>query len=126
MGAEMDQPACFEHYNAAWNEREIERIAGHLDQAVSDDVVFIDPANQVVGRDELLAMIVKARQELPTADYLLVSGIDGHHGRYRYLWEARLDGAVLTPGMDVTRVGDDGRIAMIEGFFGDFPALPTL
>ena len=115
-----DVPESFRHYLAAWNEADPARVRAHLDRSVRDDVLFVDPVNTTSTIDELEAMIRAAREEMPTAEYALVSGIDGHHGRFRYRWEVRLDGAVLTPGMDVATVDDDALICRIDGFFGDF------
>jgi SnoaL-like domain len=115
-----DVPESFHHYLAAWNEPDPELIRAHLDRSVRDDVLFVDPVNTTTSIDELEAMIRAAREEMPTASYVLTSEIDGHHGRFRYRWEVRLDGAVLMPGMDVTTVDDDQLIGRIDGFFGDF------
>ena len=116
-------PESFTHYNAAWNERDPERIRGHLDKSVTHDVLFVDPAHTTVGPDALEAMIREARAAMPTGEYRLVSGIDGHNRRYRYRWEVHRDGQLLMPGMDVTTVDDNGRIERIDGFFGDFAPL---
>lgn len=114
-------PETLVHYSAAWNEPDPDRIAGHLALAVTDEVLFVDPANVTRGPAELEAMIRTARREMPGAEYRVVSGVDGHHGRFRYLWQVVVDGKVVMPGMDVTTVADDGRIERIDGFFGDFP-----
>ena len=115
-----DVPESFHHYLAAWNEPDLDRIRAHLDLSVRGDVLFVDPVNTTTTIDELEAMIRAAREEMPTANYALASAIDGHHGRFRYRWEVRIDGAVLMPGMDVATVDDDHLIGRIDGFFGDF------
>ncbi len=120
-----DIPESFFHYLAAWNEADTARVRAHLERSVAPDVLFIDPANTTRGIDELEAMIVRARQERPTAAYLRTSGVDGHNRRYRYRWEVHIDGKLAVPGMDVTNVDEEGRIVQIDGFFGDFPALET-
>ena len=38
-------PEALDHMLAAWNERDPERIRGHLNQALSEDVEFCDPQN---------------------------------------------------------------------------------
>ena len=116
-------PDSFVHYLAAWNERDVSRIAGHLAASVTDDVEFVDPANQVIGPAAIEAMMVEARTgPMPDADYVIASGIDGHNRRYRYRWEVQVAGEVLVTGMDVTTVDEAGRIERIDGFFGDFPS----
>jgi nuclear transport factor 2 (NTF2) superfamily protein len=116
-------PPSLLRYNQAWNERDPERIVGHLSMAVSDDVLFVDPAHTTIGRHALASMIRTAREAMPDATYQLASGIDGHNRRFRYRWVADLGDGVPLPGMDVTTVDDDGRIERIDGFFGDFPPL---
>lgn len=116
-----DPPASFAHYLAAWNEPDPDQIREHLDRAVTADVAFIDPANVTAGPDELETMISEARSSMPSAEYRVVSGTDGHHGRFRYRWEVWVNGDLLMPGMDVTTVDESNRIERIDGFFGDFP-----
>jgi len=118
-----DVPESFFHYLAAWNEADPARVRAHLEKSVTPDVLFVDPANTTRGIDELEAMIVRARRERPTASYHRSSGVDGHNGRFRYLWEVHVDGTLALPGMDVTTVDSAGRIRQIDGFFGGFPAL---
>jgi hypothetical protein len=117
-------PASFVHYLAAWNERDPEQIRGHLDRAVSSDVVFADPANHTVGVVELEALIRSAHHGLPQAVYRRVSGVDGGHDyRYRYRWEVWIDGEPAVKGMDCTTVDEEGRITRLDGFFGEFPPI---
>ena len=116
-------PESFFHYLAAWNEPDVSQVRGHLERSVAPEVLFVDPANTTRGIDALEKMIVEARHERPTASYHRTSGVDGHNLRYRYLWEVRVDGKHLIPGMDVTTTDDAGRIVQIDGFFGEFPAL---
>ena len=116
-------PESFFHYLAAWNEYDPTRVRPLLEKSVAPDVLFVDPAHTTRGVDELQAMILDAHRERPNASYVRVSGVDGHNLRYRYLWEVRLDGELLLPGMDVTTVDESGAILQIDGFFGEFPAL---
>lgn len=113
-------PASFAHYLAAWNERDVEKIRGHLELSLADDVTFIDPANQVSGIAAIETMICEARAAMD-ADYAVTTAIDGHNRRYRYRWEVRRTGQPPIPGMDVTTVNAAGLIERIDGFFGDFP-----
>ncbi|NIB39839.1 nuclear transport factor 2 family protein [Pseudomaricurvus alkylphenolicus] len=118
-----DFPESLVHYLAAWNELDTSKVREHLDRSCSPDVLFIDPANTTRNIDELEAMIIKGRVDRPTASYHRVSGVDGHNLRYRYLWEVRIGGDPLLPGMDVTTVNEEGKILQIDGFFGPFPEL---
>lgn len=118
-----DVPATFARYLAAWNEPDPERVGEVLAPAVSPDVLFVDPANTVEGVGPLAAHIREARVAMPTAEYRLVSGIDGHNRRYRYLWQVWNEGSLVIPGMDAVTVDAEGRLERIDGFFGDFPPL---
>jgi hypothetical protein len=120
-----EPPATFATYLEAWNEPDVARVRDHLERAVAPDVVFVDPANSTRGIDELETLIREARTSIPTGEYGLASGIDGHNDRYRYRWEVRIEGAVAVTGMDVTTVDEQGRLERIDGFFGDFPPLDT-
>lgn len=117
-----DIPSSFHDYLAAWNEPDVARIRERLERSVAAEVLFVDPANTTRGIDELETMIGQARRDRPGASYHRVSGVDGHNRRYRYLWEVRIDGQVVMPGMDVTTVDEGGAILQIDGFFGEFPA----
>jgi hypothetical protein len=110
-----DVPDSFAHYLAAWNEPDTTSIRAHLDRAVTADVLFVDPAHTTVDIDELEAMIHEARLGMPTADYRVVSEIDGHNRRYRYRWEVWVGDELLMPGMDVTTVDDEDRIIRVDG-----------
>jgi hypothetical protein len=117
-----DLPESLERYLMAWNERDPTEVAGRLAASVTPDVLFVDPAHQLVGPDAIEAMIIEARTgPLPDADYVLASGIDGRDRRFRYRWEFRVGDEVVMPGMDVTTVDDAGRIERIDGLFGDIP-----
>lgn len=117
---EVPHPA-FALYLAMWNERDPDRVRGHLDQAVTEDVLFVDPANVTRGRDEMEAMVLELLAGQPGASFEVASAYDGHHGRYRYRWNMRVDGALAVEGFDVTTVDDDGVIERIDGFFGPLP-----
>ena len=116
----MEIPECFGHYLAAWNEQDPGRIRGHLLSSLADDALFVDPANQVTGIDAIESLIREAHAAMD-AEYVRVSGIDGHNRRYRYLWEVRRSGQPPIPGMDVSTINAAGKIERIDGFFGDFP-----
>ena len=118
-------PDSLVSYLAAWNEMDPAKVRGHLDISCADDVLFIDPANTTRTIDELEKMIVQARAERPGATYNLASGVDGHNQRYRYLWDVKIGGQVVMPGMDVTTLNAEGKVVQIDGFFGNFPKLPA-
>ena len=120
-----NHPEALEHMLAAWNERDPERIRGHLDRALADDVVFCDPQNHVTGLDAFEAMVREFRKDLPEAVCARTTSLDTHHNLYRYEWSVSVNGEVMVPGFDVARVNDQGRVERIDGFFGPIPALES-
>jgi hypothetical protein len=118
-----DSPDALKHYLAMWNERDHERIRGHLDQCVADDCWWVDPLHQHRGRDALEANVREFRATYADAQLGLGSAIDSHNGRHRYEWVITTGGAagdpgdVLIRGFDVSTVNDSGLIDRVDGFF---------
>jgi hypothetical protein len=86
-------------------------------RAVGDDVEFIDPMKQLVGRDVLAAHIADVRSTYAGITFSPGGELDTHNGVLRAPWIAELDGAVILRGLDVDDVGPDGRLTRILGFF---------
>lgn len=116
----VSNPA-FDEMLAAWNERDLDRIRGHLDAALTDDVEFCDPQHHVTGRDAFEKMVRDFRTNLPDARCERASGIDSHHDRHRYAWNVYDGDKLVVPGFDVVQTADDGRVARVDGFFGPLP-----
>jgi hypothetical protein len=119
-----DHPATFDAMLAAWNERDSEKIRAHLDQALAPGVHFVDPSIVTRGIDEFERNVREFRKRLPDAICSRASGVDSHHGLYRYAWEIHQNGKLLVAGFDVAEADDTGRIAKVMGFFGPLPPLP--
>ena len=113
-----DAPDVLVTYMRMWNERDPEQIRSHLDAAVSDDCVWVDPLHQHVGRDALEANVREFRSQWPNADLGVGSNIDSHNGRHRYEWVIVNAGELMIRGFDVATVGDDGLLDRVDGFFG--------
>ena len=111
-------PAALVAYMAMWNERDPEAIRGHLDAAVNDDCLWIDPQHQHQGRDALEANVRSFRAGFPEAGLGVGSNIDGHNDRYRYEWVIVNEGKLLLRGFDVVTLDDAGLIERVDGFFG--------
>ena len=120
-----DLPAAFGHYLDMWNERDADRVRSHLDAAVSEDMLFVDPRDQHVGRDALHQNVRRFRRAFPDADFSIRSGIDGHNNRYRYEWRIAVGDVVVLDGFDVATVNNDGQIERVDGFFGPLPEKRT-
>ena len=117
----MSHPKAFDEVQAAWNARDPEQIRGHLDRALSESIVFVDPLYDITGRDAFEQMVRKLREDIPNVRTEISSGFNHHHDLWRYEWRVFDGDKLVTPGMDVTRVGADGLIERIDGFFGPIP-----
>lgn len=112
-------PQAMQHYLRMWNERDPERIRVHLDRAVSDACLWVDPQQAHTGRDALEANVRRFRSKFPDAELGLRSNVDHHHRRYRYEWKIEVEGEVLILGFDVMTLDDQGLVERVDGFFGD-------
>ena len=119
--AEIPKP--LERMLAMWNEHDLGKVRGYIDEIFTPEIVFIDPANSIVGRNDFEKMVREFRTRLPGAVCSHSSGFDEHHGLHRYHWEIHQDGQLLVSGFDVTQLDADGRISRVEGFFGSIPGL---
>lgn len=111
-------PDAFTHLLAAWNEPEPSCIRGHLDKALSPNILFADPANLTHGIDEFERMVRAFRAQAPGLQIERASGFNAHHDRYRYTWRAMLGDSEMGHGMDVAEIGEDGLVVRIDAFFG--------
>ena len=107
----------------AWNERDPEKVRAHLDNALADDVVFIDPSHSIVGLEAFEKMVREFRAQFPEAVCSRSSGVDSHHSLHRYSWEIHQDGKLLVPGFDVAELNPQGEVCRVEGFFGPLPPI---
>ena len=116
-----DPNAVYRDYLEAWNESDPARIRVLLNACVSDDVVFADPSQRVVGREALAQWIEATHNEFVGASYIQMSRVDGgHDDRYRVRWEVRVGTELLIEGMDFSTLNEQGLLCRIDGFFNDF------
>ena len=109
-------------YSAAWSEPDADKRRSLLIESWAEDGLYQDPASEAIGRDSLHALIGKVHARFPGARIELTSGVDAHHDRIRFAWRMVLaDGAVPVQGIDCGRIGADGRLTEIIGFFGAQP-----
>ena len=111
-------PEVLERMLAMWNERDPLQVRGYVDSVLSEDVIFIDPSNSITGRDAFEEMVKKFRAGAPEAVCRRASGVDGHHGLYRYHWEIHQGETLLIEGFDVAQIDASGQVCRVEGFFG--------
>jgi hypothetical protein len=119
-------------YAEAWNTPDATKRRELLDIGLSDDCSYTDPAYEVRGKEELADHIgrslsgeaydgLEAGARIP-----LSSGLDQHHGMFRFTWVLiePQEQQILLEGMDFVELAADGRLQRITGFFEAFPPIP--
>ena len=114
-------PAVLDQMLEMWNETDLTKIEASVAAIFSEDVVFIDPSNSIVGRKAFALMVKEFRTTFPDAFNSRSSGVDAHHGLHRYHWEIHRGDEILISGFDVTEVNEAGQVSRVEGFFGPMP-----
>lgn len=120
-----DHPQSFDHMLAAWNELDPSRIRGHLERALSPQVLFIDPSIETRGLDAFEANVRDFRAKYPDARCSRASGVDSHHHLHRYAWQIHRGDELFLPGFDVVETDEQGLVLRVEGFFGPLPPIPN-
>ena len=113
----------FDHMLAAWNESDPTLVRGHLQQALTQDVRFVDPSIDVTGINGFEANVHEVKSSLPGAVYSRTSGVDSQHGFHRYHWAIHQDGKLLIAGFDVVETDESGLVVCVIGFFGTVPEM---
>ncbi|OSQ45751.1 nuclear transport factor 2 family protein [Marivita geojedonensis] len=109
-------------YTDAWCEADGGARGALLEIAWAEDGLYQDPSGEAQGRDSLHAHIGRVQAQFPGARIELSTGVDRHHDRIRFGWQMVLeDGSIPVQGIDCGRVGADGRLTEIIGFFGAQP-----
>jgi hypothetical protein len=109
-------------YFAMWNETDPARRAELIERAWVSGGRYLDPRLQAEGHAALSAMVATVHEHFPGQKFRRLSGIDEHHGLVRFAWHlAAPDGKVTVAGLDVAELAPDGRLARVNGFFGDLP-----
>jgi hypothetical protein len=116
-------PDSFDHMLAAWNERDMNRVRGHLEAALTPDVTFIDPTIETHGLAQFERNVRDFRAKYPLAILRRASAVDSHHNLHRYSWEILIDGKVVLLGFDVAQTATDGKVCRVLGFFGPLTRL---
>ncbi len=111
-------PSSFDLMLAAWNERDLSKVRAMLEQALTPDVVFVDPTIVTHGIDEFEANVREFRGKYPIADIRRSTVVDSHHDLHRYGWEISAQGKVFLVGFDVTETNAEGKVCKVLGFFG--------
>lgn len=106
-------------YWTAWNENDLDRVCGHLDEAVTRHVEWNDPRDSFVGIDALEDAVRRLRTDKPQYRFVIASEIDCHNNRLRYRWDMVRNDRALMEGLDIITLDlTSGLIERVDGFFG--------
>jgi hypothetical protein len=106
-------------YTRAWSEPDYALRQKLLEQIWAEDGTYTDPTAHVAGRKALVDHIGAFFEQFPGAYFVVTSGIDSHHGKFRFTWRMVLaDGKVFGEGIDFGELNSDGKLHRIVGFFG--------
>lgn len=104
----------------AYGEPDRARRAGLLERVWSEDARLVDPPAVGAGRQGISALADGLQQQFAGHRFRRTSAVDTHNDVFRYSWElVSPDGTAVLSGLDVGRLGADGRLREIIGFFGD-------
>jgi hypothetical protein len=111
-------------YIAAWNETDPSRRRDIIAQTWSDDGSYLDSHRDSTGHAAIDAMISAVQQRYPGYRFRLSSGIEAHHDRVRFSWQA--GGTEQAPlffaGTDFAMLANDGRLKAVTGFTDAMPS----
>ncbi|MET7687657.1 nuclear transport factor 2 family protein [Streptomyces sp. NPDC005483] len=110
-------------YFEAWNAREPEARTKAVAAAWAVGGGYTDPLADVVGHDEIAAVIAAAHEQFPGFTFRITGAVDGHHDTARFSWElvSEADGSAPVAGSDVITLAGDGRIRTVQGFLDRVP-----
>lgn len=104
-------------YIAAYGAQAEDERARLLEQSVSEDVVFTNPAGDGKGRAGLLAHIGRFQGGNPGA-YFVTDKLFPQQGKLLAIWSMyKPDGTKVATGYNFVRPDDDGRFSYMAGFF---------
>ena len=119
-----DVATTIDTYLAAYNEPDSRTRLSLVTESFAADGRLIDPPLDGEGHEGISAMMGAVQQQFPGHALRRVTGVDEHHGYFRYGWElVSPDGAAVLSGTDVGELAGDGRLVRVTGFFGPLPEL---
>jgi hypothetical protein len=110
-------------YIAAWNETDADKRREVIARAWNEGGSYIDAHRGGTGHDAIDEMIAAVQQHLPGYRVRLSSGIEAHHGRVRFSWQAggQPDAPLFIAGTDFATIAPDGRLDAVTGFVDAMP-----
>jgi hypothetical protein len=113
------------NYIAAWNETDPGRRRAAIERTWTADGTYLDSHRDSKGHVAIDAMIAAVQERFPGYRFRLASGIDAHHDRVRFSWNAggTENAPLFFGGTDFATFGDDGRFRAVTGFTDAMPSL---
>ena len=117
MSTATNETAFVASYLAIWNETDSSNRREMIEQAMTEEVTYVDPVAEVTGRDALSALIAAVQAQFPGHRFELHTEPDAHHDRVRFRWALTSDdGAPVAIGLDIAELDGDGRARAVTGF----------
>jgi hypothetical protein len=117
-----DIATTIDTYLAAYTETDPVTRLALVTEAFAPSARLIDPPLDGSGHEGISAMMGAVQQQFPAHTFRRVTGVDEHHGYFRYGWElASPDGSPVLSGTDVGELDVRGRLVRVTGFFGPLP-----
>ena len=114
-----DLEALIDTHLQAYADADRTRRSAAVARVWAEDGGLIDPPLAAQGRHEIVVQAETLLSQFPGHSFRRHTAIDAHHGHARYGWQlCNAQGTVVLEGLDVARVGDDGRLQQVVGFFG--------
>lgn len=106
-------------YGAAWQETDPEQRLKLLTRCFAETGRYVDPTAEVSGRNQLSTHIGAVLKDTQ-GRVEITSEPSSHHDVVHFTWHmVAPDGTIMVSGHDFIRLGADGKIAQLAGFFGD-------
>lgn len=118
----VDRQKQVDAYVATWNESDMDRRLGLIEEAWADDCRYVCYSTDVSGYGEIDTNVVRIQEKYPNRIFLRTSEIFEFKDRARYTW-AMLDpaGSATISGVDYAFFGEDGRIRRITAVYDRKP-----
>jgi hypothetical protein len=118
-----DLATTIDTYLAAYNEPDQATRLTLVGESFHPEGWLIDPPLDGAGHEGISAMMGAVQQQFPAHALRRVTGVDEHHGYFRYGWElVGPTGDVVLAGIDVGELDGWGLLSRVTGFFGPLPA----
>ncbi len=109
---------------AGYCEPDRDRRLELLGAAWQPDGQLLDPPLDGAGIETIADLVDAVLAHYPAHRFARTTEVDEHHGYARYGWVLTApDGTPAIIGTDVVELGDDGKLVLVVGFFGELVAL---